>query len=43
MKCKEVMNHILFDTMPSWMKYHDEKDTRIVRKVKSFSLNQLEA
>jgi hypothetical protein len=33
MKCKEVMTHILSDTMPSWMKYHDEKDIRIVRKV----------
>ncbi len=27
------MTHILSDTMPSWMKYHDEKDIRIVRKV----------
>jgi len=33
MKCKEVMTHILFDTMPHWIKCHDEKDIRIVRKV----------
>ncbi|CAF3376351.1 unnamed protein product [Rotaria sp. Silwood1] len=32
MKCKEVMTHILFDKMPSWIKYHNEKDNRIVRK-----------
>ncbi|CAF3336441.1 unnamed protein product [Rotaria socialis] len=35
MKCKEAMSQILFDTMPSWLKYHDEKDTRTVRKVYS--------
>ncbi|CAF2155492.1 unnamed protein product [Rotaria magnacalcarata] len=29
------MSQILFDTMPSWLKYHDEKDTRAVRKVYS--------
>ncbi|CAF3996547.1 unnamed protein product [Rotaria sp. Silwood2] len=29
------MAHILFDTMPSWIKYHNEKDIRIVRKVYS--------
>jgi hypothetical protein len=33
MKCKEIMTHILFDTMPSWMKYQNEKDFRVVRKV----------
>jgi hypothetical protein len=33
MKCNEVMTHILFDTIPNWMKYHHEKDFRIVRKV----------
>ncbi|CAF3862306.1 unnamed protein product [Adineta steineri] len=35
MKYKEMMTHVLFDTVPSWMKYHKEKDIRIVRKVYS--------
>ena len=30
MKYKEVMTHIL---MPRWIKYHDEKDIRIARRV----------
>ncbi|UJR15588.1 hypothetical protein I4U23_002524 [Adineta vaga] len=35
MKCKEVVTHVLYDTLPNWMKYHHEKDSRIVRKVYS--------
>jgi hypothetical protein len=33
MKCKKVMTNIFFDKMPNWLKYHEEKDIRIVRKV----------
>ena len=33
MKYREVMTQIFTEKIPNWIKYHEEKDVRIVRKV----------
>jgi len=38
MKSKEVITHFLSDAMPTWLKYHENKNFRIVRKVILFHL-----
>lgn len=43
MKYREWMTQIFTEKIPNWVKYHEEKDVRIVRKViisMGFSLNE---